>query len=419
MADPRRRITRGERTIGLDAPSFPSSSGKPIAVSQPSSHPPSAAPGKARANARVVEGILIVETGGEWRLRAARPDAAAVWKEAGGATARGVRVVAREMGSWDSSLLLFVMQVRAIAAERGLAFELHDLPPIFGEWLDRLAAADGRVDEGRRGKKDLFPVTRGVGRWTGARIENGREMLDFFGECLFGFARVLGGSRDFRWMEMLEQMRRCGAQALGIVGLITFLVGVILAFVGAMQFRQVGADIFVADLIGLAIFREMGPMMAAIVLSGRTGAAFAAELGNMRLNEEIDALETFGVRAHDFLVMPRMIALVLMTPLLALYADFLGIAGGMIVSQATLDIAPASFFARMQEAMHLNDVSTGLFKSLFFGMIVAYAGCLKGMKASRSAAGVGEAATAAVVLAILLIIITDAIFTVLFDTLGW
>ncbi|MGH8018471.1 MAG: MlaE family ABC transporter permease [Opitutaceae bacterium] len=379
---------------------------------------PSSSGGNAHAAARVEENTLIIDAGGRWKLRASQPSAAELWDCAGDAAVRAVRVEARDLDSWDSSLLLFVMQIRTIAAERGLAFELRDLPAVFGEWLDRLGAADARMEAAEK-KTDRFPFTHGVGHWTHARADAARTMLDFLGECVLGFARVLGGSRDFRWREALEQMRRCGAQALGIVGLITFLVGVILAFVGATQFRQVGADIFVADLIGLAMFREMGPMMAAIVLAGRTGAAFAAELGNMRLNEEIDALETFGVRAHDFLVMPRLVALVLMMPLLALYADFLGVAGGVIVSQATLDIAPASFFARLREAVHLNDVATGLFKSLFFGMIVAWSGCLKGINANRSALGVGEAATAAVVLAILLIIITDAIFTVVFNTLGW
>jgi phospholipid/cholesterol/gamma-HCH transport system permease protein len=328
-----------------------------------------------------------------------------------------VIVSADELGDWDSSLLLFVMELRARAAMHKLPFLLRDLPPAISEWLKRFDQADSPDKE--KIAPDPFPITRRVGVWTSAHLVRGHDMLAFLGESLLGLGRVVIRPGELRWAECIEQMRRCGAQALGIVGLITFLVGVILAFVAAMQLQQFGADIFVANLVGLAIFREMGPMMAAIVLTGRTGAAYAAELGNMRLNEEIDALETFGVRSHDFLVLPRMVALVVMMPLLALYANFLGIGGGMAIAHLVLDVPPVAFYGQLKTAVGLNDIGTGLFKSCFFGFIVAYSGCLKGMRATRSATGVGEATTAAVVLGILLIIISDAGFTVLFNSLQW
>jgi phospholipid/cholesterol/gamma-HCH transport system permease protein len=313
--------------------------------------------------------------------------------------------------------VLYLNPIQSHAEHTQITWQGEALPSALRSWLNLLKA--GAAPGSAPPASVSFPFTRRIGRWTQDRVDRGRAMLHFLGECTLGTMQILRTPRAFRWTDCIFQMRRCGAQALGIVGLITFLVGVILAFIGAAQFRQVGADVFVADLVGLAIFREMGPMMAAIVLAGRTGAAYAAELGNMKLNEEIDALQTFGLRPLDFLVLPRVVALVLMMPLLALYADFLGLAGGMLVCQTAIDMNPATFFHRLQEAVGLNDLGTGLLKSLFFGFIVAYAGCLKGMRAERSALGVGEAATAAVVLGILLIIIADAGFTVLFNALRW
>jgi phospholipid/cholesterol/gamma-HCH transport system permease protein len=223
----------------------------------------------------------------------------------------------------------------------------------------------------------------------------------------------------FRWADCLREMQQCGAMALPIVGLISFLVGVTLAYTGAIILRQFGGDIWVADLVGLSMVREMGAMMTGIVLAGRTGAAFAAEIGNMKANEEIDALETLGIRAVDFLVIPRMVALGLMMPLLSLYANALGIFGGMVIAKGVLDIPPTAYWVEMLTIVDLSDVMTGLIKAFTYGGIVGLSGCLRGLQADRSAAGVGQAATSAVVTAILLIIVADALYAVIFDILGW
>jgi phospholipid/cholesterol/gamma-HCH transport system permease protein len=224
--------------------------------------------------------------------------------------------------------------------------------------------------------------------------------------------------QKFRWRDCVDEMQQCGAMALPIVSLISFLVGLIMAYQAAVQLRQFGADIYVADLVGLSVVREMGPMMAAIVLAGRTGAAFAATLGNMKANEEIDALSALGISPVDFLVLPRIVALGLMMPLLALYANCVGILGGMIVSAGILQIPPTAYWIETQSIVDLSDVSTGLFKALSFGLLIGLAGCLRGLQAERSAAGVGRAATSAVVTAILLIIVSDAFFAVAFNILG-
>ena len=193
----------------------------------------------------------------------------------------------------------------------------------------------------------------------------------------------------------MVQMQQCWVTSLPIVSLVSFLVGVILAFQAAVQLRQFGAAIFVADLVGLAVVREMGPMMAALIVAGGTGAGFAAQLGNMKVDEEIDALETLGISSVNFLALPRLLAVTLMMPVLALYANVLGILGGMFVSATMLDIPAAAYWIETQERVDVSDVTSGLIKSVFFGMAVGLAGCLRGIKCDRSASGVGTATSSA------------------------
>jgi phospholipid/cholesterol/gamma-HCH transport system permease protein len=223
----------------------------------------------------------------------------------------------------------------------------------------------------------------------------------------------------FRWRDCFTEMQQCGAMALPIVGVISFLTGITMAYTGAIVLRQYGGDIYVADLVGLAVVREMGPMMAGIVLAGRTGAAFAAMLGNMKANEEIDALETLGVSPVDFLVMPRIGALLFMMPLLALYANGLGLLGGMVISRSILDIPGNLYWSETKSILDLSDLFTGLIKAGTFGVLIGVSGCLRGLQADRSAAGVGQAATSAVVTSILLLVVADSIYAVIFNILGW
>ena len=227
-----------------------------------------------------------------------------------------------------------------------------------------------------------------------------------------------GSSARFQRSELLLTLQQVGAQALPIVSLISFLVGIILAYVGALQLRQFGAQVYVADLVGIAMTREMGAMMAAIIMAGRTGAAFAAQLGTMQVNEEIDALQTLGIPAMEFLVLPRMLALALMMPLLGVYADLLGILGGAVVGLGTLDLGAAEYYYRTINAIGLDDFVAGVMKASVFGVLVAIAGCLRGMQCGRSSAAVGAAATSAVVTGIVLIIVSDAMLTVVFDLIG-
>jgi len=228
----------------------------------------------------------------------------------------------------------------------------------------------------------------------------------------------LTGRAQFRISDFTLTVQQCGAEAVGIVTLVSFLVGLILAFIGAIQLKQFGAQIFVADLVGLGMAREMGAMMTAIIMAGRTGASFAAQLGTMTANEEIDALKTMGISPTEFLVLPRLLALTLMMPLLCLYSNLLGIAGGAVVGVGMLDLGVVSYFDQTRNALSLADFGAGLIKAVVYGSLVALSGCLRGMQCGRSAAAVGKATTSAVVTSIVLIVIASGIINVIDHILG-
>ena len=244
------------------------------------------------------------------------------------------------------------------------------------------------------------------------------DMLGFMGDAVLACGRLVVGKARFRRVDLCIFVQECGVQALGIVTLIRFLIGLILAFMGAVQLRQFGAQVFVADLVGLGMTREMGAVMTGIIMAGRTGAAFAAQLGTMQVNEEIDALQTMGIPPMEFLVLPRMLALMLMMPLLCVYADLMGMLAGLLIGTGLLDLSLVEYINETRKAVHLVDCGLGLFKSVLFGALVALAGCLRGMQCGRSASAVGAAATSAVVTGIVWIIASDGLFAVITERLG-
>ncbi len=352
-----------------------------------------------------------MELGGAWRITDPLP----AWADAiGDRRPASVLVRPGSLERWDSSLVRFVHEIDRWCRESGAACDVSALPQTVRDLAAQLThGRDTRVPFDH--SHNLLAVVGVAATGLGRQI---RDFSDFIGQCTLSALGLLRRPGRFRWRDCFSEMQQCGAMALPIVSLISLLTGLIMAYQAAVQLRQFGADIFVADLVGLAVVREMGPMMAAVVLAGRTGAAFAAQIANMKAGEEIDALETLGIAPVEFLVMPRMLALTLMMPLLALYANCLGVLGGMVVSASVLDIPPSAYWIETQSIIDLSDVSSGLVKSVVFGLIVAAAGCLRGMQSERSAAGVGHAATSAVVTGILLIITADAIFAVLYNVLG-
>jgi phospholipid/cholesterol/gamma-HCH transport system permease protein len=243
--------------------------------------------------------------------------------------------------------------------------------------------------------------------------------LDFIGDVAIAGTQAVRRPSTVNWADIPRLMERAGADGLPIVAMINFLVGMVTAFQAAIQLKQVGANIFVADLVGLSMTRELAPLMTAIIVAGRSGAAFAAELGTMRVSEEVDALRTLGLDPYQFLVFPRVLALMLVLPLLTIMADLVGIAGGLLVAMLTLDLTPNAYLVETQAAVGLWDVFSGCLKTVFFGLNISLIACQRGLATHGGAEGVGRSTTSAVVTSLFAIVVVDAIFTVLFNAVGW
>lgn len=361
---------------------------------------------------------LVVQLMGTWRLqqyslRAAQQVSAALRDESG---IRTVAFDAGELAAWDTALPAFLWSVQRSATRLGIALEADGLP----EGARRLLSLASAVPPPDKAQ----PEQRRAGRLArlGTAAQEGWSrfigLLRFLGEIVLACGALVAGRARYRATDFALVLQEVGPKALPIVTLISLLVGVILAFVGAVQLARFGAQIFIADLVGLAMAREMGPMMAAIIMTGRTGAAFAAQLGTMQVNQEIDALKTLGISPVEFLVLPRVLALVLMMPLLTLYADMVGIVGGMLVSVSLFEITLMQYWNETWAALTLSQFVIGLVKSLVFGALIAIAGCFQGIRAGGSASAVGAAATSAVVAAIVAIVVADGLFAVMLDALG-
>ena len=365
--------------------------------------------------AHAADGSLHVRLAGDWQLRGQVPSTGNVEREI---AARPSRVIfeADALGKWDSSLVGTLVRILDACRTRQVTADRAGLPT----GVQRLLALTEAVPEkkGARRETSRAGLLDRIGAGTLRLLDEAVGFLSFLGRATLAVGRLMRGRAAFRVSDFVLIVQRSGAEALGIVSLISFLVGVILAFVGAVQLAQFGAAIYVADLVGIAMVRDMGAMMTAIVMAGRTGAAFAAELGTMKVNREIDALTTMGIDPMEFLVLPRMIALFLMMPLLALYANLMGILGGAVVGVGMLDLSWTTYYQETAAALTLTEVAGGIFKAAIYGALVAIAGCLRGMECGNSAAAVGEATTSAVVTSIVLIISACGLFAVLFYILG-
>jgi phospholipid/cholesterol/gamma-HCH transport system permease protein len=366
---------------------------------------------------RTPDGTLQVRLAGAWRLRGALPTLDALEHELAAAPPpRALTFDVRGLEAWDSSLLTFLVRVQEESERRGVRIDPSGLPDGVGRLLKLAEAVPERKDA--RGHEKAVPWIERIGLAALSAYDAAREFLAFLGEVSIGMWHLIRGRARLRVSDLLVFMQEAGAQALPIVSLISFLVGTILAFVGAIQLEQFAAQIYVADAVGIGMAREMGAMMTAIVMAGRTGAAYAAQLGSMTVTQEIEALKTMGISPLEFLVLPRMIALSLMMPLLCLYSDLLGILGGYAVGRGMLGISGRVYFNQTVNAVDLGDVLGGVFKASVYGILIAVAGCLRGLQSGRSASAVGEATTSAVVTGIVLVICACGIFAVTFYILG-
>ncbi len=353
-------------------------------------------------------GEIVFKLSGVWTLETRPPDFADVFRRASGAGQ--VRLAAFDLAAveeWDSALLVFLRQGENFCREKGLEFKAEGLPESLRKLL-ALARA-GPVKEEVAGGEEDYSVLARVGRW-GARFCRGcLETMYFLGECALSAAGWLRGKRRLRRRFFLLILQDTGAEALPIITLISLLVGLIIAFLGAVVLKKFAAEYYISWLIGYGMLREMGAIMTGVVLAGRTGAAFAAEIGAMKVSEEIDALKTLGISPYDFLVLPRLLALSLMLPLLTIYADVIGICSGALVTRALIGLSLNQFYSGLEFAVGWPDFALGVIKGAVFGALVALSGCHRGLQCGKSADAVGRAATSAVVTGIVLIVLATAV----------
>ena len=360
-----------------------------------------------------VEGEGVVTLRGPWRGSGPRLRLSEAVEALG--EVQNVCFDASGLGPWDSRLAAFIGTLVEALEARGAVVERQTIP--MGMQRLMALASQGKPEE-NPGDLIQAPWLVRVGRWA---VDKGIAVADFMafvGDVSLGLARVLTGKGRFRRDDFILHLQACGVSALPIISLISIVIGVIFAFVGSVQLKMFGAQIYVADIVGIGMAREMGAMMAGIIMAGRTGAAFAAQLGTMQVNEEVDALTTMGIQPAEFLVVPRMTALVLMMPLLCLYAIFLGMGGGMAIGVVMLDISWVQYWHETRAAVDMTQFMHGLIKSGLYGVIIALAGCYHGMRCGRSASDVGDAATRAVVSSIVGIIITDGVIAVVTSIIG-
>jgi phospholipid/cholesterol/gamma-HCH transport system permease protein len=308
----------------------------------------------------------------------------------------------------DGSVMAMLAHLRTELQQRGVQSEFLGAEPHIQEII-HLYRGDVKVGHPKR--RRARGTLDQIGEATMEIVTELRDVLAFVGAMAISFMAVLRAPRTANMKDVMPLVERTGVNALPIVALINFLVGLVMAFQSAEQLKQFGASIFIADLIGISMARELGPLMTAIVVCGRSGAAFAAELGTMKVNEEIDALRTMGFGPLRFLVLPRVLALVIVMPMLTLVADIVGILGGMLVAASTLDIGPTMYFRQMQTSLKLWDLYQGLNKSALFGVAIALISCQQGLATSGGAEGVGRRTTSAVVTTLFALILIDAAYT--------
>ena len=328
---------------------------------------------------------------------------------------RGVRVTAARLRRWDSTLLVILFNLEKIARRRKLKVQMEQIP----DGLKQMLVLAFAVDRKPAGEKtESIGFFEKVGDW-GIKIVSGtRKGCSFLVGAGASFGRLLKGKAVMRRVDFLFALEDCGYKALPIVSLISFMVGLILAFVGAVQLKTFGAEIYVASLVTIGMTRIMGAVMTGIIMAGRTGASYAATIGTMQVNEEIDALKTMGVPVGDFLVLPRMTALVLTMPLLTMWSDFMGMLGGGFVGITILGIPFQRYWELSVEAISLGNFLVGVFHGFIFGIVIAVCGCYYGINCGRNADSVGVATTKAVVSAIVWMIVMTGIITVICEVLG-
>ena len=349
---------------------------------------------------------LTVTLAGDWTLKTPLPKFDLLFEEVRSPDA--VRTIAfdtHQLGTWDSSLLVFLLEGLDFCSTHNIHFHQESLPENISALIGLSQAVPEKKDTKTEKKRGFITLIGEAGLSLSADILNFVYFLGIIGRAIF---KVITFRARMRWRDFWIIFQANSANALPIVTLISFLVGLIIAFLGVVVLQRFGAGYYVSYIVSYGVLRELGALMTAIIMAGRTGAAFAAELGSMKISDEINALETLGISAVDFLVLPRFLAIFFSMPLLTLYANFVAILGGMMVATTMLDLNITQFLTGLLEPVTLTDALLGLIKACVFGAIVGIAGCLRGMQTGKDASAVGAATTSAVVTAITLIILANA-----------
>ncbi|MBX3225957.1 MAG: MlaE family lipid ABC transporter permease subunit [Labilithrix sp.] len=351
------------------------------------------------------------------RLR--MPDAPALWKEVRAATDEAKKgsltIDLSDATAIDGGVMSLLVALRTDLHARGVKAEIEGTPEQF---LPLVELYEAKKPPQKRKTRKPEGLVENVGRATSEVGSELSQVISFFGEMVIAAVGLVRHPRSGHWKEIPPLVNKAGADALPIVVLINFLVGFVMAYQSAKQLKQFGANVYVADLVGLSVTRELAPLMTAIIVCGRSGAAFAAEIGSMKVSEEVDALRTLGLRPFSWLVLPRVLALMIVTPLLTVIGDIIGVLGGLFVAVTSLDITPRGYLIETQKAMELWDVQHGVCKSFAFALAIGLIACQQGFAASGGAEGVGRRTTSTVVASLFALVVLDALFTVVFRFFG-
>lgn len=369
-------------------------------------------PTAATYTVRAVDGTAQIELAGAWRAGSTLPAASDLITECAALNCTQWQISAGADFSWDSACMVRLFQCARYCAEQNIALNMRALPNGIRKLLVVALAVEPQSTAPSTAP-GLLQQLRSSAR---AVTKSVTDFLGFIGSVILALMNLLQRRANMRWRDFFYFVEQCGPQALGIVALIAVLVGMILAYLGSVQLRQFGAEVYVANLVALGMVREMGALMTAIIMAGRTGAAYAAQLGTMQANEEIDAITTLGISPVEYLVLPRMLALLVAMPLLCILANVLGLAGGALVA-AGMDVGFTQFIHQARAAVDMHDIAAGAIKSVVFALLIGSAGCQAGLQSGRSSAAVGQATTRAVVNAIVYLVIADAALNILYDKL--
>ena len=331
------------------------------------------------------------------------------------ADVKTLSIDAKNLQKWDSTLVVILFELIKLAGEKKKDVRQLNWPQNLSKLLNLAFSVDRKPERPKQTNEGFLEEVGSFTLDVWASIQKG---MNFIGQVLRSLGRLVGGQAVMRRVDWLFALEDCSYKAVGIVSLISFMVGLILAFVGAIQLKNFGAQIYVASLVAIGMTRIMGAIMVGVVMAGRTGASYAATIGTMQVNEEIDALKTMGIPVTDFLVLPRITALTLTMPLLVILADFMGVIGGASVGIGMLGISPEEYWNYTLKALDMDNFLVGLFHGLVFGIIISICGCYFGIYCGRNADSVGKATTQAVVSAIVWMIVATGIITWIFEVLG-